>query len=109
MGFAFIGFYTSFMLSEKFFFFFNFFICLCFFFIYIYIYIYCVDVENCRSFKSFSYIYIYIDYVSLVGIIRSFSIKKDRRLCFFVIIMFACHDFSETALLAVSTPLTDDA
>ena len=58
---------------------------------------------------SVLYIYIYIDYVSLVGIIRSFSIKKDRRLCFFVIIMFACHDFSETALLAVSTPLTDDA
>ena len=82
-------------------------------FFFFYIYIYCVDVENCRSFKSFSfiyiYIYIYIDYVSLVGIIRSFSIKKDRRLCFFVIIMFACHDFSETALLAVSTPLTDDA
>ena len=100
------------MLREKFFFFFNFFICLCFSFLfYIYIYIYCVDVENCRSFKSFSfiYIYIYIDYVSIVEIIRSFSIKKDRRLCFFVIIMFACHDFSETALLAVSTPLTDDA
>ena len=80
-------------------------------FFFFYIYIYCVDVENCRSFKSFSYIYIYIDYVSLVGIILSFSIKKkDGRLCFFfVIIMFACHDFSETALLAVSTPLTDDA
>ena len=48
------------------------------------------------------------NYVSLVGIILSFSIKKDGRL-FFVIIMFACHDFSETDLPAVSTLLKNEA
>ena len=99
----------KFYVTWKVFFFFLIFLYVYAFFFYIYIY--CVDVENCRSFKSFSYIYIYIDYVSLVGIIRSFSIKK-RTEDFFIylfIIMFACHDFSETVLPTVNTLLADES
>ena len=53
----------------------------------------------------------YCNYVSLVGIIRSFSIKKRTKdfLLLFIIIMFACHDFSETVLPTVNTLLADES
>ena len=53
----------------------------------------------------------YCNYVSLEGIIRSFSIKKRTKDSFFIIIiiMFACLDFSEISLPTVSTLLADEA